>query len=143
MSHKMILLHPSFGSKEEKTHQQKASRDSNINIYYNRELIASVSVQNNNIFFLEKKNKSNLRLHFLSSSNTSIFMNSICFPPFSLLKGPNLFGLVDTSISKHRIPKILGHFHCMMWINIKPNKCTFFSYDPSILLSFYIHSVYS
>ena len=85
---------------------------------------------------------SNLRLHFLSSSNTAIFMNSICFPPFSLLKGPNLFGLVDTSISKHRIPKILGHFHCMMWINIKPNKCTFFSYDPSILLSFYIHSVY-
>ena len=35
MSHEMILLHPSFGSKEEKTHQQKASRDSNI--YYNRE----------------------------------------------------------------------------------------------------------
>ena len=58
MSHEMILLHPSFGSKEEKTHQQKASRDSNIYIYYNsRELIASVSVQNNNMVFVLERNQ--------------------------------------------------------------------------------------
>ena len=84
MSHKMILLHPSFGSKEEKTHQQKASRDSNINIYYNRELIASASVQNNNMVFVLERNQN----VYISCNWYSIF----------LLKGANFFGIPSRHI---------------------------------------------